>query len=71
MIPFQRTISSELRSALIAFLAVSFSLIGVGCSSTTETSIQPAPGEAQTPPSAPAQSPPLREPDVIYVPTPP
>lgn len=52
----------------IAVLMVSLSLLSAGCSQTNQT--QAAPVEAQPAP-APTQSPALREPDVVYVPTPP
>lgn len=50
-----------------AFLIVSLSLLSVGCSQTNQ--IQAVPVEAQPSP-APTQSPALRKPDVVYVPTP-
>lgn len=55
----------------IALLVVSLSLMSVGCSQTNTTAIQqPGSAEAQVTPT-PAKSPALREPDVVYVPTPP
>jgi protein-L-isoaspartate O-methyltransferase len=60
----------------IAFLIVGTSLISAGCTSTTEAAPSaeaqaPVQSPAQAPTQSPAQSPPLREPDVVYVPTPP
>ncbi len=53
----------------IALIAVSLSLVNAGCTQPTDIIIQSAPAEAQLLPAPPhAQA--LREPDVIYVPTP-
>ncbi len=52
----------------IAMLVISLSFISIGCSRTTNATLQPAPADTQ---SSPSSAQPLREPDVIYVPTPP
>ncbi|WP_413467412.1 SAM-dependent methyltransferase [Pleurocapsa sp. FMAR1] len=63
MIPFQRT---------IALLAIALSSIATGCASTigASTKADSIATESQTSASTTAQSPALKEPDVIYVPTP-
>lgn len=56
----------------ITSLVVGISLIGTGCSPTTNATTQGESTQAQAPTtSTPAASPPLRSPDVVYVPTPP
>jgi predicted O-methyltransferase YrrM len=53
----------------ISLIVLSVSLIGAGCSQTSNVAVEPAPADAQV--SVPKQSPALRSPDVVYVPTPP
>lgn len=69
MITFARTIAKQ-ASFKIALLAVSVSLLGTGCTRTTDATFQPTSAEAQAPPSSQSPSRQLREPDVVYVPTP-
>ena len=70
MISFQRTIAS---------FVIGVGLTCSGCNQTTDATTRRTPAESQTPPystsgespSTSEQSPALREPDVVYVPTPP
>ncbi len=55
-----------------ALFAIGIGLVSTGCSPTTNATTQTESIQAQAPTtSTPAPSPPLRSPDVVYVPTPP
>jgi len=66
MIPLRRTLGVLVASASLASLGV------IGCTSLSQTSAETPQAETEIQsPQPETQSPPLREPDVVYVPTPP